>query len=296
VDSGIVFFGTYYQDHSILAVNGTTGTLIWAYQFTNSWTAENPVAVTGGVVYSAPSGGNKVYALYANATQGMNYTETDPAIRIWSRTLDTYYPTEPVVADGKLFVTASTKLYALDLLDGHIIWTYTFTYSAGSPIIADGRLFVTQSTNVICFGGLYPPVTYHYMVSVGGQTFDIMLVINATPGSLDTGGLITLKKIAYTLQGISGTIGASNITIPNEMLGGPYTVTVDGILPLDPPGVVTSTNGTHTSLYFAYMQSSHAIEITGTTVIAEFPSTIILPLLIAMSLVAVIAAKKIRIT
>jgi len=154
----------------------------------------------------------------------------------------------------------------------------------------DGRIFVPQYTKLSCFGSLYPPVTYHYTVNAGGQTFDVMLVINATPGSLDTAGLITLKKISYILEGISGTTGMSNITIPNAMLGGPYAVTVDGGLPQyqAPP----LDNGTHTSLYFTYMHSSHTVEIEGTTVVPEFPSAIILPLLITMSLIAVALAKK----
>jgi outer membrane protein assembly factor BamB len=290
MDGDKLFFGSYSQDHSVFAVNKTTGNLIWKYTFTSSYAVENPVAVASGIVYCAPTSGNKVYALYANATSGINYTETDPAIRLWSTTLDNYSPTEPVVADGKVFWGAQKKLYALDTSYGHIVWTYTFTYSVGSPIVADGRLFVPQYTSLHCFGSSYPPVTYHYAVHAGGQTFDVMLVINATPGSLDTSGLVTLKKISYILEGISGTTGMSNITIPNAMLGGTYTVTVDGGLPqYQAPPV---DNGTHTSLYFTYMHSSHTVEIEGTTVVPEFPSAIILPLLVTISLIAVALAKK----
>lgn len=290
VDGDKLFFGSYSQDHSVFAVDKITGNLIWKYTFTSSWNVENPVAVAGGVVYCAPNSGNKVYALYANATSGINYTETDPAIRIWSTTLDSYSPTEPVVADGKVFLSASQKLYALDTSYGHRVWTYTFTYSAGSPIVADGRLFVPQYTSLYCFGSSYPPVTYHYTVHAGGETFDVTLFINATAGPLDTAALITLKKISYILEGISGTTGMSNITIPNRMLGGPYTVTVDGGLPqYEAPPV---DNGTHTSLYFTYIHTSHTVEIEGTTVIPEFPSPMIPPLLITISLIAVTLTKK----
>jgi len=290
VDGDKLFFGSYSQDHSIFAVNKTTGNLIWKYTFTSSWAAENPVAVADGIVYCAPTSGNKAYALYANATAGINYTETDPTIRLWSTTLDSSNPTEPVVANSKVFLSAYQKLYALDTSDGHRVWTYTFAYSAGSPIVADARIFVPHYTNLYCIGSPYPPVTYRYTVQAGGQTFDVMLVINATAGPLETAGLITLKKISYILEGISGTTGMSNITIPNAMLGGPYTVTVDGGLPqYQAPPV---DNGTHTSLYFTYSHSSHTVEIIGTTVVPEFPSAIILPLLITISLIAVALAKK----
>lgn len=56
-----------------------------------------------------------------------------------------------------------------------------------------------------------------------------------------------------------------------EMLGGPYTVTVDGA---SPATRIDNDNGTHTSIYSTYLQLHHndqTIEITGTTVIPEAP-------------------------
>jgi hypothetical protein len=200
---------------------------------------------------------------------------------------------DPVVADGKVFFRkydAGHKLTALDVSDGSTVWEYKAPNAFGRPVVADGRLFVVRSRYIHCFGSPYPPVTYHYPVSAGGQDFVVTLAINATPGQLDTSTLITLKTMSYTLEGIDGTIGSSNITIPNEMLGGPYTVTVDGGLPMYRASDVD--NGTHTSLYFTYFQSVHTVVITGTTVIPEFPSAIVLPLLIAISLIAVAIAKK----
>jgi hypothetical protein len=127
-------------------------------------------------------------------------------------------------------------------------------------------------------------VTYRYPVTAGGENFIVTLVINATPGQLDTSTMITLKKISYTLEGIDGTVGMSNITIPNDMLGGPYVVTVDGGLPQysAPP----MDNGTHTSLFFTYLHSVHTIEIEGSTVIPEFASVLVLPLVAIATLLA----------
>ena len=54
-------------------------------------------------------------------------------------------------------------------------------------------------------------------------------------------------------------------------------------------------NGTHTSLYFTYNHTSaHAIEISGTTFIPEFPTTAILPLLITTFLVTLVQLKRKR--
>jgi len=289
-----VFFGSYSTDHSIFAIDKTAGSLVWKYTFSNNWyTAEHSLAVADGIVYCIPNNGDKIYALYANAPPG-DYIETDPAIRKWSVSIGSAgYNEEPVVADGKVFFSnydAGYKVTALDVSDGSTIWEATAAYAFGRPVVADGRLFVVMNKYVYCFGSPYPPLTYHYPVSAGGEDFVVKLVINATPGDLDTSTLITLKKISYTLEGIDGTTGMSNITIPNEMLGGPYIVTVDGGLPLYSAPPVD--NGTHTSLYFTYFQSVHTVEITGTTVIPEFPSAIAPLLLVTIALVMAALAKK----
>lgn len=294
VYGNLVIFGSYTQDHSIFALNKTSGQKIWKYTFSLSWTAENPVVVADGIVYVAPSSGNKVYALYADATPG-NYSEADPDIRKWSQSIDAWNPSEPVVADNKIFVATTSKLYALDISDGHRIWTYTFSGGgAENPIIADGRVFISRSNDLYCFGNPYPPVTYYYTVTpTPGNTFTVRLDINATPSSqLDTAGLVSLKKIRYTLEGIPGTTGMSNITIPNLMLGGPYVVMVDGGFPQYQ--ATPLNNGTHTSLYFTYLHSIHTVEIIGTTAIPEASSNHALPLLIIISLMAVFFIRKLH--
>jgi outer membrane protein assembly factor BamB len=298
VEGERLFFGTYSTDHAVIALNKNDGSLIWTYTLASAWSIENSVAVADGVVYAIPylaSTNNKIFALYANAPPG-SYEETDPAIRKWSKTIGWgYYGAEPVVADGKVFFAHYEgnvhKVSALDIDDSSTIWGYTFPYAyPGRPVIADGRLFMIANKYVYCFGDPYPPLTYHYPVLAGGEDFVVTLTINATPGLLDTSTLLTLKKISYTIEGIDGSIGMSNITIPNQMLGGPYIVTVDGGLPQysAPPG----DNGTHTSLYFTYIHSSHTIEIEGSTVIPEFPSFAILSLPMLLSMIAFVFLKR----
>jgi outer membrane protein assembly factor BamB len=292
VEGDSIFFGTYSADHAVIALNKSTGDLIWTYTLANTWPIENPVAVADGVVYMIPSvasADNKIYALYANAPAG-SYTETDPAIRKWSKTIGySQYGAEPIVADGKVFFPhyedGVYKVSALAVADSTTVWSYEFPSSyPGSPVIADGRLFIVRNKYVYCFGSPYPPVTYHYPVTAGGENFVVTLVVNATPGQLDTSAMITLKKISYTLEGIDGTVGMSNITIPNDMLGGPYIVTVDGGLPqYSAPPI---DNGTHTSLFFTYLHSVHTIEIEGSTVIPEFASVLALPLVAIATLLA----------
>jgi len=284
IGAGLVIFSPYYQDHSLFAVNKTTGQLVWKY--TMSSYTENSPSFYGNRVFFANYYTYKVYALYANVVPG-NYSEVSPAIVNWSTPIGSNAaPTSTAVADGKVFVGASDgRIYALDWLTGIVSWTYKFSSGTpGEPIIADGRLFVSVSSSIYCFGSAFPPVKYEFPVSAAGYNFNVELTINATVTSFNVSGLLTLKKISYSLQGISSTIGASNITIPNAMLGGPYTVTVDGGLPSTGPIVVNDT--TTTSLYFTYTHSTHVVEITGTYVIPEFPTaSVLVTLMLATSAV-----------
>jgi len=79
-----------------------------------------------------------------------------------------------------------------------------------------------------------------------------------------------------------------NVTIPAELLGGDLKVLVDDI-PID---YSLTKNVTHASLYFTHSHSTHNIKITGTTAIPEFPATLILPLFLIATLLAVIVYRK----
>jgi len=303
IGSGKVFIGTGYVDHAVLALNATTtnfnGQLIWKYVLDAQADVLSSPAFYNNVLYFTGYSG-KVYALNANTSPG-KYTENQPGCKIWSQTIGDYrvYYYSVALADGKVFATnGHDMLYALSMADGTILsWRVQFPayYGPREPVVSDGRVFTTNYWSVFSFGEYFPPVTYYYTVTppgAGGQSFKIKLVIaNATPSqTINTQLLVSLKRFNYTAIGIDGSKGMSNITIPDEMLGGPYFVRINGGIPSPQPVVVN--NGTHSSIYFTYFQSINNIEITGTTVIPEFLPTIILPLLAMLSLIAVFLAKK----
>jgi outer membrane protein assembly factor BamB len=287
-----IIFGSYATDKSVFAVFKANGTMIWKYQLGPGYSIEDTLAVADGIAYFVPSGYNKAYAIYTDATAG-NYTENDPSIKKWSQTLSVYGSAEPVVADRKVFLTMGSKLCALAASDGTQLWTYTSAQSLTGLVVADGRIFVAEYYVMTCIGSLFPPVTYYYTVHAGGIDHEVVLVINATAEPLDISGLTpTLRTIAYNLTGITGTKGMSNITIPKSLMSGfePTSVLVDGGLPTTGP--IISTNATHTSLYFTYAHSYHTVTITSNYILPEFPTTFILSLLIMMSLVTVALAKR----
>jgi hypothetical protein len=96
------------------------------------------------------------------------------------------------------------------------------------------------------------------------------------------------KLISFNVTGSTPTTGFCRVAIPDALLGGPYTVSV-GTTPVTPSIV---SNGTHSFLYFTYNHSTQNIKIIGTHVIPEFPSAIIQPLFMALSIIAVIFAKR----
>jgi len=300
VSGNKVIFGTSSTDHSIFAFDKMTGDTIWQYTLSSSQSIENSVALANDVVYFAPYSystySSKAYALNASAPAG-TYTEdvNDDDILLWrTPQFDTYLLTSPVATDEKVLFASNQVLYALSTANGVELWRYRFEYTGTSePVIADGRIFINQRYDLYCFGDSYPPNTYHYPVSVLGHDFVVKITANATSNDFDYSDLLSDMKITYTLEAnwIDDITAMSEITIPNQMLGGPYTLKVDGA---SPSTRTDTNNGTHTTIHFTYLHLSHdthTIEITGATVIPEFPSTIILTSLI-ISLIAATLAKK----
>ena len=290
-----LFFGSYNQDHSVFAVNKTTGESIWNFTLTSYYAIEYSLAVADDVVYFA-SPSRYLYALNASAVPG-SYGEGSFEIVLWKslqfteNTLRT-----PAVTDDKVFLTANRMLYAYDIGNGLRLWSYDLVgnvYDEG-PVVADGKIFVTEYSNLHCFGDFYPSNTYHYPVVGTGYEYDVKIVANATCQDFDYSTLESEMKLAYNLDANwdSNHMVMSNITIPHEMLGGPYVLTVDGG---GPSSLESDSNGTHTTISFTYLHQNHDnhdIEIIGTSVIPEFSLIAILQRLVTMSLVAVVLLRR----
>jgi outer membrane protein assembly factor BamB len=305
IEGGKVFFGS--DNHTLYALDEMTGELIWSWATTSvNVKLRNGVAIANNIVYVTSEDVTKIYALHADAAPG-NYTETDFDIRYWTKEVSDYGVggfNEPVYASGKIIVTstggAPAKLYALDADVGNILWENIKNWwpSLGNVVVADGRAWFNafwwdpMSYTMYCIGDLFPPTTYLYTVGAGGSSFDVALETNSTITTFNTANLETNRTIGFNVAGI-GTIGMCNITLPDDMLSGPFNVTVDGEQPfyLAP----TTSNGTHTSLYFTYNGTiPHTVEITGTNVIPEFPTIAILPMLIATLSITLVQLKRKR--
>lgn len=76
------------------------------------------------------------------------------------------------------------------------------------------------------------------------------------------------KLLRFNADGETGTDGFANVTIPHELLGGPYTVLIDD----SPVEFEVATTDTTSSLHFAYSHSAREVEVIGETVVAGSPS------------------------
>jgi len=116
------------------------------------------------------------------------------------------------------------------------------------------------ATNLEMLFWIKGPRTSTHEVNVGGHLFYVAVDTNSTV--TDFSFFQQEKKINIGIDGFSGTTGYCNITLPNDLLGGPYTLAINDSTiynHYDAP-----TNGTHSSIYFTYNQDSYVIYLTGT--------------------------------
>ena len=134
---------------------------------------------------------------------------------------------------------------------------------------------------------LYKSVKSWHPVHVNGSTYDISISSNSFISSFSFNQ--SAKKVCFNITGASGTPSFFNVTLPKTLLGGPYTISADG----SPMTVIETSNTTHNAIYAEYVHSTHKIEITGTTVIPEYPKTITTALtLIALTLTILFTRRK----
>jgi len=104
--------------------------------------------------------------------------------------------------------------------------------------------------------------------------------------------------LAFNVTGETDTEGFLRVCIPKILINGSYAVKFDGevITNTTYPQVkeLTCSDETCTYFYINYTHSEHAVELSGTTKIPEFPSFLILPLFIIATLLTIIIYKRKR--
>jgi len=96
--------------------------------------------------------------------------------------------------------------------------------------------------------------------------------------------------IRFNVTGEDGTTGFCRVTIPKGLLRAETTWTV--LVDDNPIIPVVSEDASNTYLYFNYNHSTKTVEIIGTDAIPEFPSWIILPLILTATALIIICKQK----
>jgi len=148
---------------------------------------------------------------------------------------------------------------------------------------------VPPPTAVVEWAVIVSPLETVHKVFVIDKNFTVVTLSNSRVSSIALN--VATKTMSFNVTGPGGTMGFCNVTIPIDLLkDNPWLVRFDGA---DVTAkTVINDNGTHTFIYFTYNQSAHLVEIIGTWVVPEFPSAIILPFFITISLIALTLAKK----
>jgi len=134
------------------------------------------------------------------------------------------------------------------------------------------------------------PVPVHKQVisvTVDGLDFNVTMESNSTVSNFDFRK--DQKEISFNVAGSDDTVGFCNVSIPMDLMKGPWIILVDDVVPTY---IFESTNATHTFLYFTYTHTTHNVKIRGTWVVPEFPTLIPLLLILAILAVSTIILKR----
>jgi len=139
----------------------------------------------------------------------------------------------------------------------------------------------------------YPLVAPFTMFDAGtwnGVSYSVDVVSNSMISDFTFNA--SEKLVSFNVTGSGGTTGFSRVAIPKQLLWAQtpsqWIVVVGGVAVT--PTVTEDAN--YIYLYFTYTHSTKTIQITGTNVVPEFPSAIILPLLMALTMFAIIFSKR----
>ncbi len=137
-------------------------------------------------------------------------------------------------------------------------------------------------TTVTVFG----PLTFD--IDVDGVNYSVSITSNSTISHFNFNQ--SLPGITFNTTGNPGTTGFCNVTVPKALLKGEsWMITIDNEIWAFTP----TENTSHSSLYFTYSYTStRRVVIEGTWVIQEFPSPIILPLVMIAVLIMTLIYKK----
>ena len=171
-------------------------------------------------------------------------------------------------------------------------------YSAGSKIVVQASLLGLLDAEIVAklespkTSFVVGAETSHEVEAEGGETFDIEIASNSNIGSVELNE--GEKMLAFTVEGETGTKGVTEVTVPKAMLSGEMMVLIDGQAMSSTSSDVILKSETNADVTFEinYSHSEHTIEVTGTSVVPEFPvAAVVMAAAIASAIVVATRVK-----
>jgi parallel beta-helix repeat protein len=262
-DYGIEF--AYSNNNSISGnyiKNNGQGISITCHSNNNSVSGNNITENKDYGVWHTYSSGNKIY--HNNLINNTSQVSGDQSTNFW----DNGYP-----SGGNYW----SDYAGADLCSG------SYQNETGSDGIGDTRYNVDAKNK-----DRYPLTAPFSTFNAGvwnGETYCIDIVSNSTISNFQFNE--TQKTISFNVSGLEDAAGSCRITIPNIIIGelwqGNYTVLLNN----EPWPFRNWTDTSNTYIYLNYTLSEHQIII-----VPEFPSSIILSLLMVFSIIVIVFTKK----
>jgi len=164
---------------------------------------------------------------------------------------------------------------------------------------ATGLLIGYTECSIIEQENMTQTVYYHYQRIGIPQVFQPLIDSADYPVIVDSSSVIlgfdfnqSEKQISLYVSGSTGTSGFCDVTIPDDLLWGSFSLNLDGSPLVEGVDYTQTHNSTHYNFHIMYSHSAHTIEIVGSDAIPEFPSWILLPTFMVATLAAVILYRK----
>jgi len=224
-----------------------------------TWFSEEPMRLTiNGTVTRS----------YAGANREVNYVNI----------------TSPVVHEN--FTLGTQKLFFCWDKETGVICEESFSYVISYTIITTNYYMNMSMLWRMTATNMWPAVfTVH-----DGYAFNVTMMSNSTISNFNFNEL--LKQISFNVTGPTNKTGYCNVSVPDGLLWGEFTVYKDGLLLEEDVDYTETHNGTHYIFCINYDLSTHAIDIQGTEGIPEIPTWTSMLLILVLLTVAIAIYKR----
>jgi parallel beta-helix repeat protein len=232
--------------------------------------------------------GMTLYSCFNNSISGNNIAENnDYGISLDSSSNNTIYHNN-ITNNIQVYNSVSTNTWDNDYPSGGNYWSDYTGADANHDGIGNAPYIIDSENR-----DRYPLIALYITFDAGvwnEATYNIDVISNSTITDFhfnpNDGAFLGFK-----VTGENGTTGFCRVTIPADLLWveDGWTITV-GNQPITNYTLIP--DGDYTYLYFAYDHSTKTVVIQGNHVVPEFSLALLLPLLMMLSAVAFLFAKK----